>query len=164
MTGGMKRFPAVGSALALMMFLLPFVVISCPGGRVELTGVQLVTGTTLEQAQPFGPPKTQRIPGETLALLAVVAGAISVVFAFATSNLGALGSAASSGAAVTCLLLLKSKIVADAARDGQGLFEVSFQAGYWLSLLLFAASCGLALYVAVQATRPVRLAASAART
>ena len=62
--------------IALICFVMPFVVVSCQSQKVlTLTGVQLVTGTTMEQ--PGSGPKVMR--GDLLAkitLLATVGGLV----------------------------------------------------------------------------------------
>lgn len=38
----------------VLCFLLPFVTLSCPGGSFTFSGVQLATGTTIEEPGLFG--------------------------------------------------------------------------------------------------------------
>lgn len=51
-----KAIPAI-LGLALICFFLPFVTVSCQGQKLmTFSGIQLVTGTTIQEPQMFGPP------------------------------------------------------------------------------------------------------------
>lgn len=104
---------------ALFCFFLPFLTISCPAGRFSFSGVQLATGTTIEEAQMFGEKRERTLPAEPLATGAI--GALNFIL----------------------LLLLKSKLDQDAVVQGGGMLQVSWGAGYWLALLGYASTAAI---------------------
>jgi hypothetical protein len=73
-----KKVSSATLILVLICFFMPFVTFSCGGQKlVTLSGMQLVTGTTIEEPQMFGPPKKTKLAPECMALLtflAVIAG------------------------------------------------------------------------------------------
>jgi hypothetical protein len=162
MSAGVQWLPSASSILAVLMFLMPFIVVSCPGQQRSVTGIQLVTGMTIEQPQTFGPSTSRRVPGETLAAVALVLAAAAAAVSFGRRREGALATAGLAGVAAVTLFLLKAKIDSDVAREGQGVVAVSFTTGFWLALLLLVISCGVSLYLArgKQATPVPAIAAS----
>ena len=72
---------SVGSfALSIVVFLLPFMSVSCQGQKFHtFSGRELVTGTDIDNKDMFsGATKTEHVPASPLALfslLAAVAGA-----------------------------------------------------------------------------------------
>jgi hypothetical protein len=70
-----KRLSPAIFVLVLICFFLPFMTFSCQGERVlSLSGIQLVTGTSVPQAQMFGPPKSERMNAEPLAVFPFCVG------------------------------------------------------------------------------------------
>jgi len=57
------------------LFFLPFVTFSCQGQPVaSLSGIQLATGTRIQQPQVFGPPKEHQVDVEPLATVGTSLG------------------------------------------------------------------------------------------
>ena len=133
--------------LALICFFLPFVTFSCQGQPVaSLSGIQLATGTRIQQPQVFGPPKEHQVdvePLATVALLTVLAGA---VLSFLRGRKWGVGSLALAALGVILLAALKSKVDGDALRQGGGVIQVSYGAGYYLCLAFLLAAVGTSIY------------------
>ncbi len=72
-----KASPAIFLA-SILCFLLPFITVSCGGQKVgSFSGLQLATGTTVNQPQMFGPAQSEKVESEpmaTIAILCAVAG------------------------------------------------------------------------------------------
>ncbi len=153
-----KLSPAV-FVLALICFFLPFATFSCQGHQVaSFTGIQLATGTTIKQPQLLGPPKGQRIdpePFAVLALLSVVAGA---GLCFMKGKKGAVSSGAVAALGIIFMAALRSKLDGEALRQTEGAIQVSYGAGYYLTLVFLLAALGTSIY-ALMAGTGIRLPA-----
>lgn len=142
--------------VALICFFLPFTELSCQGQKVtSLTGIQLVTGTTLSQPRPFGPPKKTKMPSEPLAVVAFVCAGLAMAFAVLRNRMATIISAVVSAAGAVTLLLLKSKIDSDIMKEGQGVLQVGYLFPYWLALLLYVAASVLNGYAFTQRAKQV---------
>ncbi len=140
-----NRRPSVVLLGALLLFFLPFVDVSCQGRHVvSFTGIQLVTGTTVQQPRLDGPPKAKRIPGEPAALMSLAFGAVAAALSFARVRRVLVASSLASGAGALSLLVLKVRVDDDILSEGQGVLQVQYSWAYWLALLLFASGCVLA--------------------
>ncbi len=127
----------------LFCFVLPFITVSCPGASYTMSGAQLVTGTTLSTPTAFGPPKQQTVEGEPLAALAALCALAGLVLGLLPGARFRVPGAVLAGLGAVLLLALRSKLVADAAREGQGMLQLSFDLGFWLALLGFVAAAVL---------------------
>ena len=140
MKSGSSRLSAAFFFGTLLCFLLPFVTVSCGGQRVAtFTGVQLATGTTVEQPQMFGPPKTQRVSPDPfaaaaglLALGATVISAVGIKRAVVVPALCGAGGAAS-------LLLMKLEMDAQINSQSHGVLQPDYEPAFYLALLLLGA-------------------------
>jgi hypothetical protein len=140
-----KAIPAI-LGLALICFFLPFVTVSCQGQKLlTLTGVQLVTGTTVQVPQMFGPSKEEKIPGDGLARLACLSGLVGLLAAIVAKNKGKTVAAALAGLGAILLLVMKSRVENEVLRAGSGLFQVEFGGGYWATVSLFLSTVGARL-------------------
>lgn len=133
--------------LSLICFFLPFFTFSCQGHRVlTLSGVQLATGTTIQQPQMLGPPKPQKINPEPLAILAVVSVIVGLGLSFLKGKKGAVGSGALAGLGAIFLLTLKSKIEGDVLKQAAGMIQVNSGMGFYLVLCLLLGAIGTNAY------------------
>ncbi len=147
MNGIARKLSPATLILVLICFFLPFVTFSCQGQRIaSLSGMQLATGTTVQQPQMFGPPKTQKIDAEPLASLALLCVLVGLGLSFLKGKKGAVGSAALACLAVFLLVGLKSQLESDALQQAGGVAQLSFDAGYYFSLVLLIAATGLGVY------------------
>jgi hypothetical protein len=132
--------------LATVCFLLPFVTVSCNGQKVaSLTGVELATGTTVEQPQVFGPAQKKRVGAEPLATLAALCALAGIGLSFLGSRL-AIAPAVSGTAGALFLLLLQSKLNSDMSKEVQGAFRLDWEVGFVLVLLFFIAGAAWNFY------------------
>jgi hypothetical protein len=132
--------------LATLCFLLPFVTVSCNGQKVaSLTGVELATGTTVEQPQVFGPAQKKRVGAEPLATLAALCALAGIGLSFLGSRL-AIAPAVSGTAGALFLLLLQSKLNSDMSKEVQGAFRLDWEVGFVLVLLFFIAGAAWNFY------------------
>lgn len=142
-----KASPAV-FILALICFFLPFVTFSCQGQKVlSLSGIQLVTGTSMQQSQMFGPPKSEKLNAEPLAALAFLCGVVGLALSFLKGRTSAIAPAAAGGLAAILLLAMRSKIDGDALQKGGGVIQVNYDVGFYVVVLLFLAATALNIFV-----------------
>jgi len=148
-----KISPAI-FGIALICFLLPWVNVSCQGQRVaSFSGFQLVTGTTIEEPVMFGPKKERKIKSEPFAILALLATIAGLGVGFLKGKTGSSGTAVIGGVGIIMLLLLKSKLDNEIFKQGQGLLQLDYMAGFYLTLLLFLLAIGVNIYSAMQSKR-----------
>lgn len=135
-----KVSPAVFGAI-LFSFFLAFFSVSCQGQKImTLTGLQLVTGTTVQQPEMMGPAKAKRVGGEPLAVAAFVCALVGLALSFVKGPrqtviravLGAIGAFA--------LLLLKWKLDNQILKQGEGMLHAEYETGFWLALFLYFAA------------------------
>jgi hypothetical protein len=145
-----KASPAV-FILALICFFLPFVTFSCEGRKVlSLTGIQLVTGSTIQQPQMFGPSQSQKVGAEPLAVLALLCGLAGLGLSFLKGQTSSIAPAATGVLATILLLALKSKLDGDALQQGGGVLQVNYDVGFYLVEILFLAAVALNVFVLMQ--------------
>ncbi len=154
-----KLSPAL-FVLILFCFFLPFLNVSCSGQKaMTLTGLQLVTGTTIEKPGMFGEKQTQKLDGEILAGLAGIAAISGLLYGLAkdkasntdkhssviTSIIGIIG--------IVSLLLLKAKLDNDILKQGQGMIQIEYAFGFWLVLILNAVVVVINLFLFTEAKK-----------
>ena len=151
MEGGPKKASRAIFVLALISFFLPFVTFSCQGQKVAtFSGIQLMTGTTIQQPQMFGSPKEQKMGAEPLAVLAFLCGIAGLAVSFFKTRVSAIAPAIAGGAGLILILALKSKLDGDVLRQGQGVIQTDYAAGYYLVLSLFIAAAALNFFLLMQ--------------
>jgi FHA domain len=149
-----KRISPATFGLALLCFFLPFISVSCQTQKiVTFTGIQLVTGATVELPQMFGPPKSEKLPREPLAVLAFACGVVGLGLSFLKGRKIAIGPAVVGCAGAVALLLLKSKLDADVLKGGNGVLHLDYEVGFWLILLAYAAAAALNVSVFLQSRK-----------
>lgn len=144
-----KKFSPVFFLLAAGCFFMPFFDLACSGEKLAtLNGIQLVTGTHVEQRNPFsGRSEYKRIDPAPLAIAAFVAALTGVVLSFIKHYSAALINILAGLAGFGSLLLLKAQIDAEVMRQGERLVYVQYHPGFWLALFLFLASAGYNVFV-----------------
>lgn len=133
--------------ITLICFILPFIQISCQGQKVvALTGLQLATGTEIDQKDPFsGEVQKKPIPRETTILLVLVCAAAATGLCFVTGKAGKLFPAIAGGIGFVLMLVAKSRFDNDILKEGQGVLSVGYAIGFILVcifLLAGAVICG----------------------
>jgi len=161
-----KLSPAI-FGIALICFFLPWVNVSCQGQKViTLSGIQLVTGTTIEEPKMFSELKGSshpylkeprrsseeynKIKGEVLAILTFLAAIVGLSLNFLKGKIGTLGSAIAGGIGTILLLLLSAKLNNDIFQQGRGLLQLDYRIGFYLTLILFILAIGVNVYSIVQ--------------
>jgi hypothetical protein len=147
--------------VGLLSLFLPFVSVSCQGQTVATaTGVQLATGfeangTGASSSGFASQQSTQREGSEPMAVLALVALIAGLAFAFWHTRPSAIWSALMGLAGVFALIRLKTKIDDDVLRQGSGLFQVDYRAGFWLLCAVFVGAIGYNVYLLGSTPEPV---------
>jgi hypothetical protein len=151
-----KQISASMFALILICFFLPFISVSCQGSNVvTMSGVQMATG--VEMASPSSsfnspwtgsgsrPTPTQQIPGTPAAGLAFcVAGAgLATTLLLKNRRQQHLVPAITGGVGFLLLLWIKSSTDDAILKQGSGIVQVSYGAGFWLAFILFLGAAGL---------------------
>lgn len=135
-----KKISPALFGIAIICFFLPFVTVSCGGQKVmSLTGIQLATGTTIEQPSIYGQKQTQKINGEPLAIFAILSAFVGLCVSVMTIKKNNIIVALISGTGAGLLLLLKSKMDNDILTQGQGVLQTGYAIGFWLAFLFQAA-------------------------
>lgn len=139
-------------ALVLVCFFLPFVSISCMGQEVALSGVQLVTGSSV------GGEPVEAEPLAVVAFLCTLAAlglAVRDLRSSSGSPQGSAGSAVFAALGAVSLLLLKVRIDREAL-----LLDINYEAGFWLALVLLLIGAGVNGYLLLQGSGSPRASSS----
>ncbi|MEC4990151.1 MAG: hypothetical protein SAJ37_15565, partial [Oscillatoria sp. PMC 1068.18] len=126
--------------LILICFFLPFVTVSCQNREiVKLTGVQIAVGENLIKPSLFiGDVEREKIPSQPLATSALVCSCVGLVTSLLKSRRNAIIPAIMGLIGAIFLWLLKLKIAQEALIKGEGFLKISYEFGFWLSLVLLA--------------------------
>lgn len=141
-SGNLPKFRSASFGLAIFCFVLPFMTMSCPGGRFIFTGIQMVTGTTVQD---------EKLGAEPLAILALLCAIAGLALSFGTRDV-ATGVTGVAGA--IALFLLKASVDSKTLEKGGGMVQVSFGFGFWLALLALVAGAALSYQIRQQRTLP----------
>lgn len=124
--------------LALLLFLLPWITVSCGGQKVfTFSGTDLAIGKTIQVPQAFGPPKKEntREWKATVAFLTGTVGTLAV-FLMKVERVQRIVLTICGIAGGIFLFLLKSKLDEGIVRQGAGMVTIDYHFGFWLSMLL----------------------------
>ncbi len=140
-------------AVILLMFLLPFVNVSCQGLDAQtFTGMDLVLGSSLNQSSSASALQnalsSEGIPAAMIALVCAVGALASAMVTRGWLHVVAVSGLSTMGA--MSLLWLHLTISADVLQRGQGALTLTWNAAYWMALCFFAS---LALLGAIGITR-----------
>jgi hypothetical protein len=128
-----RRLPLFSFAAAAVSFLLTFVTFSCQGKAVaKLTGTQLALGTTVEGSGQ----QSKKIDPEPLALIALATAILGFALTFGGVTTKTLTILSGAGG-VICLFLLKSKLESNILKEGGGIIQIDFGAGFWIAVVAF---------------------------
>jgi hypothetical protein len=138
-----KNTSRVTFGAVLLCAFLPFVSVTCQGQRLAtLTGVQLVSGTTLQEPTALGSnsEKVHRVQPEPLLIAVYVCALLGLLISSTSGNgapragvllasLGALG-----------MLIVRARIENQAGQAGFSLtgLSIDYEIGFWLPLLLLS--------------------------
>ena len=130
--------------VGVVLFILPFIQVSCSGDKVlQLTGVQLVTGS--EMQEPMS-EKTKKIPPEPLSVAAIIALGIGAAFCISRGRVQSILAAIAGGVALVAMIVLKTRMDAEITKQTAGMpITVEYLAGFWG--VCIAALAGLILSI-----------------
>ena len=145
-----KISPAIFGT-AIICFFLPFVSITCQNQKIaSVTGINLVTGTTINKPMPSGSGEGKRIGVEPLAIFALTAGAAGLALGLSGMKQKMIGTVFSGAAGVVLLVLLRMKLNHDVSEQTKGLASLDYEAGYYLVFFLYLAAFVVGLAAAAE--------------
>lgn len=154
----------------VILFLLPFVTVSCGGQvvNIPLTGLDLALGKNIEMKSPslvdhdhpseFNSSQLSRsndthrldLPPSPFAAISLGLAVFGMVIGFMNYLPARILAALSGLTGGVLLLVLKIKMDEEALKEGAGLFLLSYGFPFWFSLLLFLGTAGGCAYSAWQ--------------
>lgn len=138
-----KISPAI-FGIALIMFFLPWINVSCGGERAAtFSGIQLVTGTTIKNPIEN---RTDKVKGEPLAIFALLVVIVGFGVSFLKDKSGAIGPAIAGGVGAIILLMLKYKLDNEILKEGGGMLHLDYGVGFYSTLVLFLFAIGINVY------------------
>lgn len=121
------------SVLVLVMFLLPWVTVTCAGQEVmTATGLEMVTGLDYET-----PGEAGEASPEVLAIIVLVVGLIGAGAYLLRGKSGAMSRGIFAALGIIFLLALKFKIDGNIEKEGQGMLQASYLPGFWITSISF---------------------------
>lgn len=172
---------AAAYGTALICFLLPWMNFSCEGQHAaSLTGLELVTGTTLVGERPkesttkvdsehlqdrkarhlWRPSWTSLstdVDPEPLAIAILLAAIVGIALSFLQNKKASFIRSVLGLLALVLLLLLKSKLEAAVITGAKGMVQVEYAFGGWLAFIMFAAAFILNGYLYFNSAKGVQL-------
>jgi len=157
----LKRISPAIFGILLICFFLPWVSVSCQGQKViTLTGIQLVTGISIEESEVFrdlkrfnhpyirtpSPSSAEKINGEPLAILTFLATIGGLILSLLKSKIGLLGSAIAGGIGIILLYALSSKLINETLKHGLGILQLDYRFGFILTQVLFLLAVAVNIY------------------
>jgi hypothetical protein len=147
-----KLSPAIFVA-SILCFLLPFITVSCGGQKIgSFSGLQLATGTTVDQPQMFGPAQKENVDAEPMATIAGLCALVGLGVSFLTKM--QLAPAITGAIGATSLFLMKTRLDEKIVKQGQGMLQVNYEVGYSLAVLLLIAGAAWNAYLYIQGRKP----------
>lgn len=157
-----KIRPAI-FGIIIICFFLPFLVVSCQGQKiVEITGFQLVTGSEIKQPDMSDKLKSiglsqekkeEKIKPEPFAILAFIFAFIGLGISFLKGQKSFIASFITGLAGAISLLLLKAKLDNEILKQGEGILQLEYTKGFWLTFLLFLLAAGWNIFLFFQSKK-----------
>src|SRR6266852_3589386 len=118
---------------SILCFLFPFIAVSCGGQRfASFSGIQLATGTTVDQPQMFGPSQKKKVAPDPFAAVAGLCAIVALGLSFVGSARTSIAPAISGATGAISLLLMKSRMDSEIVKQGQGILRDRILAGITL--------------------------------
>jgi phosphatidylserine synthase len=150
----LKKFSPAIFGIAIVCFLLPWVNFSCQGQHVAtFTGLELVTGTTIQQQGTFGQSQNKKANPEPLAIAVLLLTVLGLALSFQKGGKASLIPTIVGALTLILLFLLKSKIETDAANQSQGAIHTEYAIGFWLALIASVLAIVLNGYLYLASTK-----------
>jgi hypothetical protein len=154
---GKRTLIPTSFALVIIFFFLNFFVIKCSNQKIDsVTGINLVTGTSLKSNDMFSGAQTagEKIPSSIWAIIAFGAAIIGLgAFLIREKREDLIGTGAATVGFIS-LVILQLAIRNAIEQKAQGQIEVSTQFGYWGALLAMGVA-GLISYLRMQKTHNI---------
>lgn len=111
----------------VICFLLPFATLSCQNQELStVNGFQLVTGSDIEG-------EDDSIPANAVIIILLLATIGVVVYLFMTKSFNELIPGALGIAGIILLLIFKATFTKDIHNETDGMVDVEYKIGYWLT-------------------------------
>jgi hypothetical protein len=137
----------LGSALC---FFMPFVTVSCAGEKVlTLSGQQLATGTSIEMAQAFGPPRAEKIDPDPFAAIAALCAVVGILLSLVGTRLAVAGAVTGTAGAAS-LAFMASRMGGQIQKATEGMGSASEDTGFTVALVLLVAAAAWNAYLLTQ--------------
>jgi len=128
--------------LAIILFLMPWIEVSCAGVPIMSTsGFDMVTGS-------YNVPTdyTNNTPqSEIFAILALIAAVVGLIACIIRHKIAFFTRVISGIAGIVFLIALKLKIDKDIFSQSEGMLQVNYLIGYWLTIIAFVAAIVVSL-------------------
>lgn len=147
--------------LILICFLLPWVNVSCQNYKISsISGIEFVTGKTFEEPQMFKEqfgsqgriPKSSKNEGlkpQLYVILALVCVITGFVLTFIKNKITLISNVVVSILAFLFIVLQKIKLEEELVRKSQGLIQIDYLFGFYLTLILLVGTAGFHLYLMI---------------
>jgi phosphatidylserine synthase len=127
---------------------------SCQGQHVAtFSGLELVTGTTIQQQGTFGQSQNKKADPEPIAIAVLLFTVLGLALSFLKGEKASLIPAIVGAFTLILLFLLKSKIETDAANQSQGAIHTEYAIGFWLALIASVLAIVLNGYLYLASTK-----------
>lgn len=148
--------------IIIICFFLPWVNVSCQNYKIaSISGIQFVTGTSLEEPQMFKqqfgaqnmsprPMKQEKIKPQLYVILSLICVIAGLVFSFVKWKSGMLITSISGAAGFIFILLQKLKLENELVQKSQGLIQLEYLLGFYLTLILFLLAVAINVYSLTQ--------------
>lgn len=122
-------------ALIVLCFFLPFVTVSCENQQIaSVSGIQLVTGTSIEN-QYTG--DKEEIPADTKVIVAFACAVAGIIIGFQKGKIKNGLSAILGAIGFIALILFRVGFDTRVAERGDGMLKAQFESGLWITMVLF---------------------------
>jgi hypothetical protein len=138
----MKRKIILGLfVLAIILFLLPWVSLSCAGTTMtSASGLDMITGKHYETSSAFGSPSDNEMDSQPLAIAALAVAVIGIILSLVNWKRAFILRVGLGIAGVVLLIALKLKLDKEVTQEGQGMLQINYLFGYWMTMICFAAA------------------------
>jgi hypothetical protein len=141
----MSRKIALGIfLLAIIFFLMPWVNISCAGNEIfSASGFDMVRGSYNVPTEVAGETPMENEP---IAIAALAVAGVGFIIAFFRGGFGRFLRVLAGIAGVALMVWLKFRFDDQIHGQGQGILQLNYMVGYWLTLGAFAVAAVVSLF------------------
>lgn len=130
--------------LAIIFFLMPWVNISCAGTELfSASGFDMVRGS---YNVPTEFADEASMENEPIAIGALAAAGVGLIISLFKGGFGRLLRILAGIAGIALMVALKFKIDDQIRGEGEGILQLNYMAGYWLTLSAFAVAAVISLF------------------